>query len=122
MLQQSASGGQSVRSAGTYGAKAVVGFNHVAIARKQKRSFHVGNDQQGLEMAQRAIRAPFFCQLDGRASQIAVELLQLIFEAREKRERVASAAGKSGDNFVVEEPTRLFRVVLHYSFAHGDLA
>ena len=56
------------------------------------------------------------------ARQIAVIFLQLVFEAREKRKRVGRAAGKSGEDLVVEKAARLFRVVLDHAFAHGDLA
>ena len=84
-----------IGAAGADGANAVVGFDHVAIAGEQKRAFRVGHDQQRIQMAQRAVGAPFLGELDGRARQIAVIFLQLVFEAREERKRVGRAARKS---------------------------
>ena len=121
-LDKSARGGQSVRAAGADGADAVVRLDHVAIAGKQEGGFRVGDDQQRVQVAQRAVRAPFLGELDGGARQIAVKFLQLVFEAPEERERVGGAAGESRDNFVVVEAARLLALCLITPSPSGDLA
>ena len=117
-----AGGGERVRAAGADGGDAVIRLDHVAIAGKQKGIFRVGNDQQGFEMAQRTVGAPFLGKLDGRAGQIAVIFLQLVFEAAEKRERIGRAAREARENFVVVEAASFLRVVLDHALAHGHLA
>ena len=96
-----------VGAAGADGANAVVGLDHVAIAGEQKRGLGVGDDQQRVQVAQRAVLAPFLGEFNGGSRQIAVIFLQFAFEAPEERERVGGAAGKARDDLVVVQAARL---------------
>ena len=49
-------------------------FYDIAVAADKQRGFGICHNQHGFEFAQRAIRAPFLCQLYGRASQLALIL------------------------------------------------
>ena len=59
------------------GRRVAVGLDDVAGAGQQQRLLAVGDDQQRLQPAQHAIGAPVLGQLDRRAQQVAVVLLQL---------------------------------------------
>ena len=82
----------------------------------------VGHQQQRFQMAQHAVGAPFLGQLDHGARQIAVELLELGFEAREQREGVGRGAGESGQNLVVVKAAQLFGGGFQHFLAERDLA
>jgi hypothetical protein len=59
-------------------------------------AFAVGHRQHGFQPAQHAVGAPVLGQLDGRAHQVALVLLELGLEAFEQREGVGCGAGKAG--------------------------
>src|SRR5260370_4385424 len=122
MLHQRARGRERETSARADSHQAIVRFNDVAIAGKNERALGVGNDQQGFQMAQRAVLAPFLGQLDRRLLEIAGKLLQLAFKALKKRNRVGRGACETGNDLVVVEAARLARRVLHHVIAHGHLA
>src|SRR5690348_14860106 len=122
MPRESARSGECIWPAGADRANTVVGLDHVAIAGKQESGFAVSHHQQSFQMAQRTVRAPLFGKLDRGARQIAVKFLQLVFEPREKRQSVRSAAGKTGQNLVAEEAPDFFSVVLDHAFAERDLS
>ena len=88
----------------------------------QESGLGVCDEQQRVQVAQRAIRAPFLGEFNGGAGQIAVKFLQFSFEAAEERERVGSAAGEARDDLVVVKAARFFRAVLDHAVAHGHLA
>ncbi len=77
-----------VAAAGTDRADAIVGFDDVAVARKQKRSFGIGNDEQRFKVTKGAILAPFLCQLDRGLLQISGMFLKLAFKSLEERNRI----------------------------------
>src|ERR1035438_1255754 len=72
-------------------------------------------------MAQGAIGAPFFRQLHHGARQVAVKLLELGFETREKCESIGRGTGKTGDNLVVIKTPELLGGALEDLGAEGDL-
>src|SRR6185503_19282484 len=72
VLVQRLRGRLRVGSAGAYGQQIVLGLDDVAGARDQQRVLLVGDDQERLEPAQHAIRAPVLRELDRRAHQVAV--------------------------------------------------
>ena len=82
----------------------------------------VGDGQHGLEAAQHAVGAPILGQLDGRADQMALVLLQLRLEPLEQREGVGGGAGKSGNDLVVVELAHLARRALDDDVAQRHLA
>src|SRR5690606_39771076 len=63
-----------VRTARADREQIVLGLDDVARARKQERLLRVGHDQQRLEAAQHAVRAPVLRELDRGARQRAVLL------------------------------------------------
>src|ERR1700694_4377660 len=73
-------------------------------------------------MAQKFVGAPFFGELDGAASQVAVILLQLRFKAAEEGESVGRRAGKSRQDLVLIQAANLLGGVLDDAFAERDLA
>src|SRR5882724_2655900 len=72
-------------------------------------------------MAQRAVLPPILRQLDRRFLQIPCKFLQLPFKPLKQRNRVRSRARKSRNHFVLVQPPRLPRGVLHHVIAHGHL-
>lgn len=72
-------------------------------------------------MAESAIFAPLFSELDCRFVQIAGMFLELGFEALEECDGVGGGTGKTGDDFVAVEAARFSRGVFHDVVAHGDL-
>ena len=69
-LARARAAGDGVRPARADGANAVVRLDHVAIAGEQECAFGVGDDQQRVQMAQRAVRSPFLGQLDGARARL----------------------------------------------------
>ena len=67
----------------------------------------VGHNEQRLEIAQHLVGAPILGQFDGGAIQVAGVLLQLGFEAREKRECIGGRSGETGENLVLIEAANL---------------
>src|ERR1700683_4123421 len=51
-----------------------------------------------------------------------MKFLQLILEAREKRERIGGASGEARDDLVIIKTTRLLGVVLDHTLAERHLA
>ena len=95
------------RTAGADGGHALVRLDHVAVAAHDVGVLRVRHQQQRFQVAQHAVRAPLLGQFHHRARQIAVELLQLRFEAREEREGVGRGAGEARQNLVVVEAAQL---------------
>ena len=73
-------------------------------------------------MPQYAIGAPLFRQFDHRAREIAVELFELGFKAREERESVGRGTGESGHDPVVVKAAELARRGFQHFLAERDLA
>ena len=84
--------------------------------------FAVGHREHGLQPAQHAVGAPVLGQLDRRAHQVALVLLELGLEALEEREGVRGGAGEAGQHLVVVELAHLARRALDDDVAQGDLA
>lgn len=122
MLDQGASRGQSKASAGADGAQPIIRLDDVAVAGKKKSGFRIRDDEQRLEMPQRAILAPLLGKFDGRFLQIAGMFLELAFETLEEGDGVGGRTSKTGDDFVVEEAAGLACGVFHHLVAHGHLA
>ena len=99
----------------------VLGLDDVAGAGDQQRVLRVRDDQQRLEPAQHAVRAPVLGELDGRAHEVAV-LLQLGLEVLEQREGIGRTAGKTREHLALVEAAHLARVALHDLVAERDLA
>src|SRR5215469_10071422 len=84
-LEERPRGGECVLSAGADGRDVMVRFDHVAVAGNDQQLVLIANQEQRLEAAQVAVRAPVLRQLDRRACEVAV-LLELTLEALEQRE------------------------------------
>ena len=69
----------------------------------------VGDGEHRLEPAQHAVGAPVLGQLDRRAQQVALVLLELGLEALEQREGIGGGAGEAGEDLVVVQPAHLAR-------------
>jgi hypothetical protein len=100
----------------------VLGLEHVAVAGDDQRGLAVGHGQHGLQPAQHAVGAPVLGQLDRRAHQVALVLLQLALEALEQGEGVRGGAGEAGQHLVVVELADLAGGCLDDDVAQGDLA
>src|SRR5690606_35218611 len=62
---------------------------------------------------QQPIRTPILGQLDRRAGEVALVLLELALEALEEGEGVRRPAGESGQHLILVEPAHLAGVGLH---------
>src|SRR6185312_2507924 len=67
-------------AAGTDGADALLGLQHVAVAGDDQRRFAVRDQQHRFQPAQDAVGAPVFRQLYRSAHQMSLVLFQLAFE------------------------------------------
>jgi hypothetical protein len=99
-----------------------VWLDHVAIAGEQEHLLGVGDDEQGLELAEELVGAPVLGELDGGAAEVAAVLLELGLEAGEEREGVGGGARKAGEDLVVIEAADFLGGVLHDGRAEGDLS
>ena len=97
------------RAARADGDDAVLGLEHVAHAGDDQRVLVVGDGEHRLEPAQDAVGAPVLGELDRRAHQIALVLVELRLEALEQREGVGGAAGEAGEDAVLVEAAHLAR-------------
>src|SRR5690242_9206741 len=122
VLQQSARRRLRVRPPGTHGDQSQLGLDDVTHARYDQRGLAVGHRQHRLEAPQYPVGAPVFCELDGRAQQISLVLVELRLEALEQRERVRGAPGESGEYPVVMEAPHLACARFHHDVAERDLA
>ena len=122
VVQQRLGRGLRIGAAGADGDDAVLGFQHVAVAGDDERGLAVGDRQHGLQPAQHAVGAPVLGQLDGRAHQVALVLLQLRLEALEQREGVGGGAGEARQHLVVVELAHLARRALDDDVAQRHLA
>src|SRR5581483_9310434 len=102
--------------------QAELGLEHVAHAGDHQRSLAVGDAEHRLEPAQHAVGAPVLRELDRRAKQVALVLLELGLEALEERERVRGAAREPGEDAVVVQPAHLARARLDDDVAESHLA
>ena len=82
----------------------------------------VGDREHRLEAAQHAVGAPVLGELDRRAHEVALVLLELRLEALEQRERVGGAAGEAGEDAVLVQPPHLARAGLDDDVAERHLA
>ena len=103
------------------GEDALVRRDDVARAREEERGLRVRDDEERLELAERLLRAPVRRELDGRALELAVELLELLLEAREERDGVRRGAREAREDLPVEEAPHLRGAVLHDGRPHRDL-
>ena len=58
-------------SSRTDGGNPFFGAHDVPVSRNQQNFFPVGNQKHGLQFGQRPLRAPLFCQFDGRPGNVA---------------------------------------------------
>src|SRR5215212_2000449 len=96
ILNQGTRGGQRVRAAGANRQHAFIRRDHITIARKKKRVLLISDDQQRLEVTQHLVCTPFLAELNRGTLKIAMILLELALESRQKRERIASCSRKAG--------------------------
>jgi hypothetical protein len=103
----------AVRAAASNGGHPVVRFNHVTIAGDDERMLSVGDNQQSFEPPEDPIRPPILGQLDSRPEQIPPELVQFFFKLRKEGESVGCGPRKTGENFIVVNPSNLPGSMLH---------
>src|SRR5262249_7028068 len=72
-------------------------------------------------MAQVFIGAPFLAELDCRALELSVILLELTFKPGKKSEGIRSGARKTRDDSVIKQAAHLAGVALHYSVFQSHL-
>ena len=82
----------------------------------------VGDCQHRFEPAQDAVGAPVLRELDGRAHQIALMLVELGVEPLEQRERVGGGTREARENPIVMQPAHFFRALFDDDVAESDLA
>src|SRR6185437_12422944 len=115
-------GGLGIGSSAANGRNSRVRLDHIALAAEQKRLLFIGNEQQGLQMAQKFVGTPVFGEFDRRAANIAVVLLQLGLKAAEKRKSVGGGTRESRQDLLLIQPTDLARVVLNHTLTKRDLS
>src|SRR5258705_10631990 len=81
----------------------------------------VGDGEHCLEPAQDAVGAPVLGELDRRAHEVALVLVELRLEALEEREGIGGAAGEAGEDAILVEAAHLIRPALDDDLAEGDL-
>ena len=119
---QRAGCGLRVWPAGTDRDDAELRLEHVAVAGDDQRCRAVGDGEHRFEPAQHAIGAPILRELDGRARQLALVLVELRLEALEQRERIGGRAGESGQHAILVDAADLARGRLDDDVAERDLA
>src|SRR3982751_3654458 len=82
----------------------------------------IGNRQHRFEPAQDAIGAPVLGELDRRAHEVALVLVELRLEALEQRKGVGRAASKACEDAVLVEPADLLGTALDDYVAKRDLS
>ena len=86
MPRQRAGGCLGERTAGADGRDAVIRLDDVPAAAEDVGVVHVGDQQEGFEVAQGLVGSPVLGQFHHRAGQVAVVLFELGFEAAEQGE------------------------------------
>src|SRR6202008_915799 len=104
------------------GENSMLRLEHVAHAGDDQRALLVGDREHRLQAPQDAGGSPVLLQLDRRAQQIALVLVELRLEALEEREGIGGAAGKAGEDAVLVEAPHLARAALQHDLAEGHLA
>src|SRR6266436_9449006 len=99
----------------------ILGLKHVAGARQHERDLSVCHQHHGFKAAEIAICPPVLGKLYGRPHELTRILLELAFQALEKREGIGSRAGESADHVALGEPADLPGVGLDDRLADGDL-
>src|SRR5207245_9694679 len=100
---------------------ALVRFYHIAIAADEVGAFGVGDQQQRFEVAQHAVGAPLLCQFHHRSREIAVELLEFLFESCKERKSVGGRSRETCENFVAVKTPELSGRALKHHVAQRDL-
>src|ERR1039457_3430242 len=99
--------GGGVGTARADGHDPFIRLDHIAGPADQVHVLGVGHQQQGFQMAQRAVGAPFLGQFHHGTRKAAVELLELGFEARKEREGIGRGPGESRQDLVVVQAAQL---------------
>src|SRR3954471_17015007 len=121
VLQERQRGALRIRPARADGDDAELGLEHIARAGDDERMLAIGHRQHRLEAPQDAVGAPVLGELDRRAHQVALVLVELRFEALEQRERVRGAAGEPGEEAVLGEAAHLLCAALDDDVAERHL-
>src|SRR5258706_12922978 len=100
---------------------ALLRLEHVAHAGDDERMLAVSDGQHRLEASQDAIGTPVLGQLDGRAHEIALVLLELRFEALEEREGIGRAAGEAGEDAILVDAAHFLRAALDHDLTERHL-
>src|SRR6266446_5053675 len=95
ILQNGPCGGLRIGAARADRDDAELGLEHIALAGDDQRALLVGDREHRLQAPQDAVGAPVLRELDRRAHQIALVLVELALEALEERESVRRAAGEA---------------------------
>src|SRR5262249_33212398 len=103
------------------GDDAELGLEHVARAGDDERMLAVGNGEHRFQPAQDAIGAPVLGELDRRAHEVSLVLVELRLEALEERERVRRAAGEAREDLVVMQAPHLLCAALDDHLAERHL-
>lgn len=123
VFDEGAGGGEGVGAAGADSGDAVVGLDDVAVAADKEEAFAVGDEHQGVEMAEHLIRSPFLGELDGGAAEVVLEGVELLFELVLKGLGIGDGAGEAADDSASGEAADLFGAVLQDGgVAQGHLA
>src|SRR5947207_479233 len=93
-----------------------------ARATRKRSRESVGDRQHGLEPAQDPVGAPVLGELDSRALELSLMLVELRLEALEERERVRGCASEAGENLVAEKPAHFARGRLDHDVSESDLS
>src|SRR2546422_5666999 len=104
------------------GAGAGPGPGPAPVAGVEGGALAVGARQHRLQPPQDAVGAPVLGELDRRAHQVALVLVELAFEALEQRKGVRRAAGESGEDAVLVQAPDFLRAAFDDDVAEGHLA
>src|SRR3954470_7519393 len=121
VLQQRQRGALGKRPARADGDDAMLRLKHVARAGDDQRMLLVRHGQHRFEPPQDAVGAPILGELDCRAHEITLMLVELALEALEEREGVGGAAGETGQDAIVMQAPHFLGAALHHHVAERDL-
>ena len=109
-------------AAGADGGDGIVRVDDVAGAADDIGGADIGDQQQGFQMTQHAVRSPVLGKFDDGARKVAVMLFELRFKAREEREGVGGGAGEPGHDLSVIKTAKFLGGGFQNLRALGDLS
>ena len=99
----------------------LVGFDDLAVAAEDEDPTGIRDDQHRLEAAQVLVGAPFLAKANGGANQVALVLVEVLFELVEKGQGVGHGTGEAADDLAVMQTAHFRGALLHDDVTDGHL-